>query len=534
MLTLRERVADQPMNHPQPPLSAHRLASRMSAIEPFHVVALVTRAKELEAQGRSIVNMVIGEPDFPTPQPIVRAGMEALASGAVRYTPSLGTPALREALSTWYRTRYGVDVPAARIVVTTGSSGALLLAMGVLLSPGDEVLTADPAYPANRHFVRAMEGEAVGIPVDAATGYQLTAELVERHWTPRTVGVMVASPSNPTGMLIPFDELQRIHRAVRRRGGVLIVDEIYHGLTYGCEARSALEFADDIFVINSFSKYFCMTGWRVGWMVLPQAYVGDVEKLAQNLYISNPELSMQAALAAFHPESLAECERNRAAFQAQRDFLLPELRKLGFEIPVTPQGAFYVYANCGRLTGDSYGFCVDLLENAGVAVGPRHRFRRAPRRAARALFLPEADPGAGRGRSSHPRVSREVMRVSHLRRDDLVSSGDRLLTGAVALLLAACQTVTVPGGAAHNVDAMEPAAITAAKERAQIDLGCGAATATVLSRDYPQNLTVYSVQRVVYRIEVQGCDRKTTFAVACVPNSPCSAMSESGVVERVK
>ena len=359
------------MNRPESlPNATHPLAARMAQIEPFHVVALVTRAKALEAQGRDIVNMVIGEPDFPTPRPIVDAARRALDAGQVRYTPSLGTPALREALSNWYRTRYGVAVPAERIAVTTGSSGALLLTMGVLLSPGDRMLTADPSYPANRHFVRALEGESVGIPVDASTGYQLTAELVQRHWTPRTIGVMVASPSNPTGMLMPFDELARIHAVVRRRGGVLIVDEIYHGLTYGCELRSALELGEDIFIINSFSKYFCMTGWRVGWAVLPASYVADVEKLAQNLYISNPELSMQAALAAFHPDTLAECERNRAAFQAQRDFLLPELRQLGFEVPVTPQGAFYVYANCGRLTGDSFAFCHDLLERAGVAVAP--------------------------------------------------------------------------------------------------------------------------------------------------------------------
>ena len=359
------------MNSPESlPSTAHLLAARMAQIEPFHVVALATRAKALEAQGRDIVNMLFGEPDFPTPRPVVDAARRALDAGQVRYAPSLGTPALRAALSGWYRTRYGVQVPPERIAVTTGSSGALLLTMGALVSPGDRVLTADPSYPANRHFVRTLEGEPIGIPVDAATGFQLTAALVERHWTPRTIGVMVASPSNPTGMLMPFDELARIHAVVRRRGGVLIVDEIYHGLTYGCEARSALELGDDIFIINSFSKYFCMTGWRVGWAVLPASYVADVEKLAQNLYISNPELSMQAALAAFHPDTLAECERNRAAFQTQRDFLLPELRKLGFEIPVTPQGAFYVYANCGRLTGDSFAFCHDLLEQAGVGVAP--------------------------------------------------------------------------------------------------------------------------------------------------------------------
>lgn len=349
---------------------ARPLAERMAQIETFHVVALVTRAKELEAQGRSIINMVIGEPDFPTPQPILDAGMAALRSRQVRYTPSLGTPALRDTLSGWYRTRYGAEVPATRIAVTSGSSGALLLTMGVLLSPGDEVLIPDPAYPCNRHFTRAMEGRPIGIPVGADTGYQLTAELVARHWTPRTVAVMVATPSNPTGTLIPLPELQRIHAEVRARGGVLIVDEIYHGLTYDQEAHSALEFTDEVFVINSFSKYFCMTGWRLGWMVMPQRYVADVEKLAQNLFISNSDIAMQAALAAFTPQTLAECETGRLRFRDQRDYLVPALRELGFDIPVTPQGAFYIYANCSRITRDSYGFCLDLLERAGVAVAP--------------------------------------------------------------------------------------------------------------------------------------------------------------------
>jgi aspartate/methionine/tyrosine aminotransferase len=342
----------------------------MAAIEPFHVVALVTRAKALEAQGRDIVNLVIGEPDFPTPRPIVEAGIEALRANRIGYTPSLGTTALREALSGWYRTRYGVDVPASRICVTSGSSGALLLTMGVLLSPGDEVLTADPSYPANRHFVRAMEGRAVGIPVGADSAYQLTAELVDRHWTPRTAAVMVASPSNPTGSLLAYDEVERIHQVVHRRGGVLIVDEIYHGITYGEPARSALEFTDDVFVINSFSKYFCMTGWRLGWMVAPPDYVDDIEKLAQNLYISNSDVAQQAAMAAFSPAVTAELEANRARFQAQRDYLLPALRELGFEVPVTPQGAFYIYASARRFTQDSYRFCYDLLDKAGVAVAP--------------------------------------------------------------------------------------------------------------------------------------------------------------------
>jgi aspartate/methionine/tyrosine aminotransferase len=360
------------MNRPEPlpDTPALRLASRLDEIEPFHVVVLITRAKALEAQGRSIVNMVVGEPDFPTPQPIVDAGVAALQGNQIRYTPSLGGHALREAIAGWYRARYGAEVDAGCVAVTSGSSGALLLTMGVLLSPGDEVLMADPGYPCNRHFVRAMEGRAVGVPVGPETAYQLTAELVDRHWGPRTVAVMVASPSNPTGTLIPPEDLKRIHEVVSRRGGRLIVDEIYHGLTYGVEARSALEFADDVFVINSFSKYFCMTGWRLGWMVAPRGYIAPLEKLAQNLYISNSDIAQQAAMAAFRPETLAIAESNREKFQAQRDYLLPELRKLGFDIPFEPQGAFYIYANCSRLTADSYRFCLDVLEQAGVAIAP--------------------------------------------------------------------------------------------------------------------------------------------------------------------
>ncbi|HEX7810613.1 MAG TPA: pyridoxal phosphate-dependent aminotransferase [Burkholderiales bacterium] len=360
------------MNRPEklPGKAAVRLASRMGEIEPFHVVVLINRAKELEAAGRSIANMVVGEPDAPVPPLIAEAGIRAIQGGRIGYTPSLGIAELRDAIAGFYRTRYGVDVPRARIAVTTGSSGALLLTMGTLLSPGSQVLMADPGYPCNRHFVRTMEGEAVGIPVGASTAYQLTAALVEKHWTDKTAAVLIASPSNPTGTLIDHGELERIHAVTRARGGVLIVDEIYHGLTYGKRDRSALEFADDVFIINSFSKYFGMTGWRLGWMVVPEQYVEPADKLAQNLFISPSDLAQKAALAAFHPDTLALLEQRRDTFKAQRDFLLPALRGLGFDIPVTPEGAFYIYANCERLTDDSYRFCWDLLENGGVAVAP--------------------------------------------------------------------------------------------------------------------------------------------------------------------
>ncbi len=347
-----------------------RLAKRLDNIEPFYVVQVITRAIELEAQGKSIINLAVGEPDFPTPQPIVDAAVAALKSDRMRYSPSLGSDALRQALSNWYQSRYAVDVPAERIAVTSGASGALLLTMGMVISEGDEVLMPDPSYPCNRHFVSSMGGSARLIPVGAETDYQLTSLLVEQNWTERTVGVMVASPSNPTGTLMDHDELQKIVEFVRGRGGVVIVDEIYHGLSYDGQVRTALDISDDVFVINSFSKYFAMTGWRLGWAVMPEGYVEHFEKLAQNLYISNSDVAQRAALSAFDLETIEEAEKNRSRYKEQRDFLLPALRDLGFKIPVEPSGAFYIYADCTNFTNDSYSFSHDVLEKAGVAIAP--------------------------------------------------------------------------------------------------------------------------------------------------------------------
>ena len=342
----------------------------MRDIAPFRVMEILARARELEAQGRSIVHMEIGEPDFPTPKPICEAGIEALKKGELFYTPALGLPALREAISGYYRTRYGIDVPATRIIVTTGSSGALLLATGTLVNPGDQVLVADPGYPCNRHFVRLIEGEPVGVAVGADSNYQLTPELIEQHWGSRTVAAIAASPSNPTGTLIPAVHLKTMADFARERGGTLIVDEIYHGLVYEGDVTTALALADDVFVINSFSKYFNMTGWRLGWMVAPARYVPEIDKLAQNVFLAAPTPAQYAALAAFEPATLAILEAHRAEFKARRDYLVPALRTLGFDIPQTPQGAFYVYAGCGSLTRDSYAFARDLLERAGVAITP--------------------------------------------------------------------------------------------------------------------------------------------------------------------
>jgi len=351
-----------------------RLAARMNDIAAFEAVELFTRARELEAQGRSIIHMEVGEPDFATPQTIIDAGMTALQHGNVHYTPALGIPALREAISDWYTTRYRVKVPPERIVITAGGSGALLLALGVLLSPGDEILMGDPSYPCNRHFVRTLEGQARLIATGPQNSYQLTAAMVEQHWSPKTIAAMLASPSNPTGTMIADSEMRAIAEVVHARGGRLIVDEIYHGLTYGFDAATALAISDEIFVLNSFSKYFQMTGWRIGWLVVPKSYVREIEKLAQNLFICPPNLAQHAALAAFRPETLAITEARRTEFQRRRDFLLPALKEIGFAVPVTPIGAFYVYADCSRFTTDTFVLAEELLMKAGVAVTPGRDF----------------------------------------------------------------------------------------------------------------------------------------------------------------
>jgi len=341
----------------------------MSAIAPFRVMELLARAKTLEAQGRSIVHMEIGEPDFPTPRPVCEAGIRALEKGDLFYTPALGSPELRAAISGYYATRYGVDVSPGRVVITSGSSGALLLAMGVLVDPGAEVLVADPGYPANRHFVRLLNGEPVGVPVGPDSNYQLTPELLEQYWSARTVAAVAATPSNPTGTVIAPEPLARMAAIAAERGGALIVDEIYHGLVYEGETKTAA-IDPEVFVIGSFSKYFNMTGWRLGWMVAPERYVGDIDKLAQNVYLSAPAPAQRAALAAFEPGTLAILDGRREQFRARRDYLVPALRKLGFDIPQMPQGAFYVYAGCARLTDDSFRFTHELLERAGVAITP--------------------------------------------------------------------------------------------------------------------------------------------------------------------
>ena len=332
------------------------------------------RAKELEAQGRHIVQMQIGEPDFTAPEPVLAACIAALKQHPIHYTSALGMPLLRHAISHHYSERYHLEIPASRIAVTAGASGALLIATGLLVNPGDEILMPDPAYPCNRHFVRFFEGRVKSIPVGPQTQYQLTRELIEANWSEKTRGVLIASPSNPTGTLIAPAEMQAIVEAVQACGGVAIVDEIYQGLTYASEFSSALAYSDRIFVVNSFSKYFNMTGWRLGWLVMPEEHVRQAETFAQNAFICPSAPSQYGGIAAFAPETTAILEQRRAEFRQRRDFLLPALRELGFSVPVTPEGAFYVYAGIERFATDSGKFALDMLEHAGVAITPGKDF----------------------------------------------------------------------------------------------------------------------------------------------------------------
>ncbi|MBU1265161.1 MAG: pyridoxal phosphate-dependent aminotransferase [Gammaproteobacteria bacterium] len=341
----------------------------MAGIAPFHVMDILARAQALEAAGRDIIHLEIGEPDFATPAPIVEAGVAALRAGHTHYTGALGLPALRGAIAGFYAARWQVTVDPARVVVTPGASGALLLALGLLAGPGDEVLMADPGYPCNRHFARFCDARAVSVPVDAGSGFQLTLESIERHATPATRAVLIASPSNPTGTSISCAELARIHDWCAAKGVALIVDEIYLALTYDGSEHTAARW-DDVFVVNSFSKYFQMTGWRLGWLAAPAWAMPNLERLAQNLFLAAPTPAQYAALTAFSPTTLDELEARKAELRDRRDFLLPALRQRGFAIPIQPHGAFYLYADCSAHTDDSFHFARALLEQAGVAVTP--------------------------------------------------------------------------------------------------------------------------------------------------------------------
>jgi aspartate/methionine/tyrosine aminotransferase len=359
-----------------------KCASRTARSESFYVMECAKAAAELArspaCRDEPMIYLNIGEPDFTAPPLVREAAERCLRDGRTQYTDALGLLPLRERISAWYAQRFGVDVPARRIVLTAGASGALQLACLALVEPGDEILMPDPSYPCNRHFVSAAEGKAVMLPSGPEQRFQLSAAAVEQAWTERTRGVLLASPSNPTGTSIAPDEMRRIVGQVRARGGVTIVDEIYLGLSYDeAFGVSALTHGDDVVTINSFSKYFSMTGWRLGWMVVPEPMVAVVEKLAQNLYICPSTVAQHAALACFEPESLAEYERRRAEFRARRDFLVPALNRLGLTVPVMPDGAFYAWADCSAFAPDSWDHAFELMHRAHLAITPGRDFGQA-------------------------------------------------------------------------------------------------------------------------------------------------------------
>ena len=361
-----------------------RIAQRARRLEPFYVMevakAASALAREVAHTDRPVIFLNIGEPDFTAPALVQQAAARCIDQGATQYTQALGTDALRQAISGWYAQRFGVQVPARRIVVTAGASAALHLACLALIERGDEVLMPDPSYPCNRHFVSAAEGTAVLVPTTAEERLQLSAAKVEAAWTDKTRGVLLASPSNPTGTSIDPAELRRIHEVVSSRGGVTLIDEIYLGLSHeAAYGQTALAISDDIISINSFSKYFNMTGWRLGWLVVPEALVGVVERLAQNLFICASTVSQQAALACFEPESLALYEQRRAEFKARRDYFIPALNDLGLTVPVMPDGAFYAWADCRAACAklglkDSWDFAHAALHQAHVALTPGRDF----------------------------------------------------------------------------------------------------------------------------------------------------------------
>src|SRR5438477_4453914 len=344
-----------------------RTARRAAEIEPFEVMDVLSRAHALERAGRHVVHMEIGEPDFSAPAPVVEAGVRALREGRTAYTATLGLPELRDAIAAHYAQKFRTSIAASRVVVSSGASGGLLTVSALYVEPGDEVLVPDPGYPGYRHFVRAFEGRARALKVGAADNFQLTAAMVRAAWGPRTKGLLLGSPSNPTGTLIEKKELQAIAQFIAGRGGVLIVDEIYQGLSYGVAPWTALGLPGAVVIVNSFSKYLCMTGWRLGWVVLPRTAVPGLEKLAQHLFISAPSAAQHAACVAFTPESLSVLEERRREFARRRDFLLPVLKQAGLAVSAEPHGAFYIYADCGR---DARDYCLQLLEREAVAATP--------------------------------------------------------------------------------------------------------------------------------------------------------------------
>lgn len=345
-------------------------SKRAQDIDSFKVMELLARADELKNQGRDIIAMGAGEPDFATPPLIAAAGIDAIDKGLTKYTPATGIDELKQQISQYYLTRYQLAIDPRRVIVTAGASAALLMVFSLLADEGEQVMMSDPGYPCNKQFLRLIEANAQLMNVGSKTNFQLTPQMIEKHWQDSTVGALLASPANPTGTMLSKAQLSELAQAVTARGGHLIVDELYHGLTYDDDAHSVLEVDDNAFVINSFSKYFGMTGWRLGWAIVPLDAVEAIERMAQNLFISPPTIAQYAALQAFNPQTLDLLEQRRWEFKLRRDLLRNGLEALGFVVEAQPQGAFYLYVNANKFTDDSYALCWSLLEEDGVLITP--------------------------------------------------------------------------------------------------------------------------------------------------------------------
>ncbi len=339
-------------------------------IKPFHVMDILARCKEMEAQGVDVIHMEIGEPDFATPKPIVDAGINALKQNLTHYTSAIGLSALREKISQYYLENFSVSVSSNQIVITPGASGALQLVLSYVLQAKKSIMVCDPTYPCNNNVAKLLGGDVVAVPVNEETEYQLTLELVKKNWREDISAVLVSSPSNPTGTICIQEQLLEIAEFLRGKGAYLIVDEIYQGLTYGIPNQTVANTKNNIFVLNSFSKYFGMTGWRIGWLCVPSCDITQVDAIAQNTYLASSTIAQHAALAAFNDETLRILEDRRKAFMRRRDLLCQSLNDIGIKVRVIPQGAFYVYADISEFSKDSFAFCKQLLEDTGLAITP--------------------------------------------------------------------------------------------------------------------------------------------------------------------
>ena len=372
--------------------------SRRGAVEPFHAMDVLAEANRLKGLGHPVISMAVGQPSDPAPAAVLDAAARALRDGRIGYTNSLGLRSLREAIAAHYREHYGIAVSPQRVAVATGSSAAFNLAFLAMFDAGDRVAVATPGYPAYRNILSALGIEVVELDL-AGAGHLTAAHLVAAHAETPLNGVLFASPANPTGAIIPAADLEELIAVAGELGISAISDEIYHRLAYSAPDTTALAFSDDIVVINSFSKYYCMTGWRVGWMVLPETLVRPIERLQQSLYISAPELSQIAAIQAF--SASVELDAVKARYACNRELLLRRLPELGFQLAAPMDGAFYAFCDVSGLTNDSMAFAGKMLAEAHVAATPGRDF----------------DPFAGH------RFMRFSYAGSH---DDMVAATDRI------------------------------------------------------------------------------------------------------------